>query len=564
MTRLALAVTLTVALFSCTTATTTTVETDPDTTRTSTTTSTTEPVETTATATATATATTTTVTSGSGQTCWTADSSGSPGSVVLNDVTEEAGLVEPLKGMHGHAAVWLDVDGNDGPDLYVGTFADRPDDVYRVRGAAGPSPDRLLIGDGAGFQPDDSMPEAYSRTSGGVGVDLDNDGDTDLVALRNVKDPQPGQVPTQILENVDGVLRVVEDSGIPTDLGGRSVGVLDYDQDGLYDLFVVEDRYAGGSSALFHNEGDLRFRDVTAQAGIADGVHGLGVAVADFDGDGFADIFVAGSNRLFLSDGPGFFAEADSAVFEWETHGEEDDVAGASVADVNRDGMLDLAVGHHYNSTVDFGEEVAVRLYLNEGEGAFRDVTEEAGLTPLPTKAPHVELNDFDNDGFPDLLTSASAGNGPALFVHQGLENGVPRFASPSGLGDSQYWVAAPSADYDRDGRLDVFLVEWEPSLPSLLLRNESESGNWLEVSIGSNHGWGLGWRVELLDRDTIIGAREITVTQGYSAGVLPIAHFGLGNLDEVDVRLTPRGDAEAILIEDVAGNQHIRWPAGC
>lgn len=562
MTRLALAVALAVTLFSCTPEGTTTADTDTDTTRASTTTSITDLVETTTPTTTTT--TTTTVRHGSGLTCWTADSRGTSGPVVFNDTTEEAGLVEPLTGMHGHAAVWLDVDGNNRPDLYVGTFADREDEIYQERGADGPSPDRLLLGEPDGFSVDGSLPEAFSRTSGGVGVDLDNDADTDLVASRNVKEPQPGQVPTQILENVDGMLRVVEDTGIPNDLGGRSVGVLDYDQDGLYDLFVVEDQYAGGSSALFRNEGDLRFRDVTAEAGIPEGVHGLGVAVADFDGDRLADIFVGGSNRMFLSDGPGVFTEADSSVFEWETYGDEDDVAGVSVADVNRDGLLDLAIGHHYNSTVNYGEEVPVRLYLNEGEGRFRDATEEAGLTPLPTKAPHVELNDFDNDGWPDLLTSASAGNGPALFMHDGLENGVPRFASLSGLGDPQYWVAAPSADYDRDGRLDVFLVEWEPSLPSLLLRNETESGNWLEVSVGPEHRSGLGWLVEVLDGDTIIGAREITVTQGYSAGVSPIAHFGLGDLDEVDVRLTPRGDAETILVEDVSGNQHLRWPAGC
>lgn len=548
MTRLAITILLAVVLFSCAPDANPRVEPDPSTT----------------TATTTSTTSTTRMGSPSGLNCWTADSSGETGPIEFVDVTEEAGLVEPLTGMHGHAAVWLDIDGNDRPDLYVGTFADRPDDVYQQRGADGPSPDRLLIGDGVGFETDGSLPEAFARTSGGVGVDLDNDGDTDLVVSRNVKQPQSGQAPTQILENVDGVLSVVEDSGIPTDLGGRSVGVLDYDQDGLYDLFVVEDRYAGGSSALFHNEGNLRFTDVTVDVGIPERVHGLGVAVADLDGDRLGDIFAAGSNRLFLSDGPGAFTETDSSVFEWETYGEEDDVAGVSVADVNRDGLLDLAVGHHYNSTVDFGEVVPVRLYLNQGEGRFRDITEEAGLTPLPTKAPHVELNDFNNDGWPDLLTSASAGDGPAIFMHEGLDDSIPRFASPDRLGDPQYWVAAPSADYDRDGRLDVFGVEWEPSLPALLFRNETPSGNWLEVSVGSEHGWGLGWRVEVLDGDTIIGAREITVTQGYSAGVLPIAHFGLGGIDEVDVRLTPRGNAETILVEDVAGNQHIRWPAGC
>jgi len=495
-------------------------------------------------------------------TCWTAPAATGSGSVEFEDVTEEAGLVDPLTGMHGHAAIWTDVDGDDRPDLYFGTFADRPAERYRQRGAEGPSPDRLLLSTASSFEVDPSLAEEFSRSSGGVPVDLDADGDLDLVVSRNIKDPASSEPPTQIFENSGSALIPVE-SGIRGQLGGRAVGVLDFDQDGRLDLFIAEDRFAGGSSVLLRNEGGLRLTDATEDAGIPDEVHGLGVAIADFDMDGLADIFVSGSNRLFLSDGPGSFTEGPSDVFAWETFGDEDDVAGASVADVNRDGLLDLAVGHHFNSTVDRDTTVAVRIYLNQGGGEFLDVTEEAGLTPLPTKAPHVELNDFDNDGWPDLLTSASADGGPALFTHAGLEEGVPRFDSPAGLGDDQYWVAAPSVDYDRDGRLDVFLVEWEPALPSLLLRNESDSGNWLEVSVDQPGSSGIGWRVEVSDGDDLIGAREITVTQGYSAGVLPIAHFGLGAMEEVNVRMSPPG-SDPIELIDVAANQHIRWPNGC
>jgi hypothetical protein len=499
-----------------------------------------------------------------GMGCWATEAYGGSGGTLFEDVTEAVGLIDPLTGMHPHTAIWTDTNGDDWPDLYVGTFADREAEAYQERGAEGPAPDRLLLGGDGTFTVDDTLPEAFSRSSGGVGADLDNDGDLDLAVARNTDEPEPGQDPTQILENVDGVFQVVADSGIPADLGGRSVGVLDYDQDGVLDLFIAEDRFAGETSVLFRNEGGLRFADANAEAGIPEGVHGLGVAIADFDSDGLSDIFVSGSNRLFLSDGPGQFVEGDSSVFEWELFGDEDDVAGASVADVNRDGLLDLALGQHFNSTLEFGETVSVRLYLNEGDGAFRDVTEEAGLDPIPTKAPHVELNDFNNDGWPDLLTSASSGEGPALFMTQGLEGDVPMFTTPEGMGDAQYWVAAPTADYDRDGRLDIFLLEWEPSLPSILLRNVTETGNWLQVSVEGESGFGIGWLVEVFDGDTILGAREITVTQGYSAGVMPMAHFGLGEAAEVDVRITPPGGADPVLVEGVAANQHIRWPDGC
>ncbi|HEU4895590.1 MAG TPA: VCBS repeat-containing protein, partial [Acidimicrobiia bacterium] len=279
-----------------------------------------------------------------GMGCWATEAHGGPDGLRFEDVTEPVGLLDPLTGMHGHTAIWTDTNGDDWPDLYVGTFADREVEAYQERGAEGPSPDRLLVGGDATFALDETIPETFSRSSGGVGADLDNDGDLDLVVSRNTDEPQPGQSPTQILENVDGVLQVVESSGIAEDLGGRSVGVLDFDQDGFVDLFIAEDRFAGETSVLFRNEGGLSFSDANSEAGIPDGVHGLGVAVADFDRDGLSDIFVSGSNRLFMSAGPGSFEEADSSVFEWELYGDEDDVAGASVADVNRDGLLDLAL----------------------------------------------------------------------------------------------------------------------------------------------------------------------------------------------------------------------------
>ena len=513
---------------------------------------------------------------GDGITCWSAPAPAGVEGISFSDQTGALGLIEPFVGMHGHAAVWADFDDDLRPDLYMGTFADRDPENYQLRGAAGPSPDRLVLSGSGALELAEDLPDMFTRTSGGAVADLDGDGDLDLVASRNFDDDNPDAPATQVLRNDDGIMVPVDIGALPAGFGGRSVGVLDYDQDGLYDLFIAEDRFSGGSSVLLHNLGDLGFEDATAASGIPTGVHGLGVAVADLSGDGFADIFVAGSNRLFVADGDGF-READSTVFEWPPLGNEDDVAGVSVGDVNRDGNLDLLVGQHFNSTVDDGTLVPVRLFLNRGvDGSgnpqFEDVTEAAGLIGLPTKAPHVEINDFDNDGWPDILTTASAGDGtaPAVFRHEGLEGDVPRFATPAGLGHPQYWVAGPSADVDMDGRLDLFLVEWEPALPSLLLRNESTSGHWLEVSVEADQGFGIGWKVEVYraggagDVAQLLGAREITVTQGYSAGVAPIAHFGLGEDTQVDLRLVPPGGVDPLVVGGVDADQHVRVPDGC
>jgi hypothetical protein len=494
-------------------------------------------------------------------TCWTAPPARGEVPITFSDQTEALGLVDPLIGMYGHAAVWADINGDDRSDLFMGTFADRDTEIYQARGATGPAPDRFLTYGDGGFTLVESLPEMYSRTSGGATADLDNDGDLDLVVSRNWDDDSPSAPGTQILRNDGGAL-VPSGTGLPGQLTGRSVAALDYDLDGLVDLLVTADE---GGSVLLKNEGDLAFTDVTLAAGLPAGTLGLGVAVADLNGDRRQDIFVAGSNQLFVADGEGFRL-VDSSVFAWPPIGEEDLVTGASIADVNRDGLLDIAVGQHFNSTVDAGALVPVRLFLNRGDESFEDVTAPAGLVGLPTKGPHVELNDIDNDGWPDLVTTASASDGtrPAVFRHSGLDGDVPTFSTPEGLGSPQYWVAGPTTDIDRDGRLDQFLVEFDPSLPSLMLRNETDSGHWLEVSVASDHGWGLGWRVEVHDGDTLLGAREITTTQGYSAGVAPVAHFGLGDVDRVDVVLTPPGDADQVMLPAQPADQHLRYPNGC
>ena len=493
--------------------------------------------------------------------CWTAQPAAGTGELVMRDVTEEVGITTPLLGMHGHAAIWTDIQGDGWPDVYVGTFADRPPEEYRHRGASAPSPDALLTNIGGTFESVPTMPFDLTRSSGGVSADLDGDGDLDLVVARNIR-KDSDLTPTQLFDNVGGSLVPSVLGGIPDQFGGRSIAALDYDNDGLLDLFVTEDRYRGGSSVLLHNDGDLAF-SIDRDAGIPKDVFGLGVATGDFNEDRHSDIFVSGSNRLFLSTGEGRFEEASNDVFEWAVFGTEDDVAGSSVGDANNDGHLDLLVGHHYNSTLESGAEVGVRLYLGDGKGEFVDVTESSGLPRLQTKAPHVEFQDFDNDGWLDILTSASAGAVPAIFMSTGEIDGVPRFESPPGLGGVQYWVTAPTADYDRDGRVDLLAVEWEPSLPTLLFRNETLSGNWLEVSIDHRLGHGLGWTIQAESDDGTVRSATVTASQGYGGGVIPSVHFGLGKVDSATVRIIPPdGDIQELLA--VAANQHIRWPRGC
>ncbi|MGH8916568.1 MAG: ASPIC/UnbV domain-containing protein, partial [Acidimicrobiia bacterium] len=123
-------------------------------------------------------------------------------------------------------------------------------------------------------------------------------------------------------------------------------------------------------------------------------------------------------------------------------------------------------------------------------------------------------------------------------------------------------WIGGPTVDIDHDGRLDVFVVEWEPSLPSLMFRNVGDSGHWLEVTVG-RPGDGIGALVTVSTEGSVLGSQEIGVGGGYSSGHLPVAHFGLGAATVVDVAIT-MPDGTLVELPEVAADQHIRWPEGC
>src|SRR5262249_2749059 len=122
------------------------------------------------------------------------------------------------------------------------------------------------------------------------------------------------------------------------------------------------------------------------------------------------------------------------AVFAWKNAGPDDAPTGVCLADVNRDGLPDVVVGHHFKTP--WRNPEPVRLYLHrgvkDGSPSFEDVTEAAGLRPLAMKAPHVEVQDFDNDGWPDLAVSIVKFHGgkpyPVIFKNLGVKDGVPRF----------------------------------------------------------------------------------------------------------------------------------------
>jgi hypothetical protein len=496
----------------------------------------------------------------------------------FEDVTEKAGLKEPLAGLMGHGGAWGDFDGDGRPDCFIGGFCDRPAAEYKP--AAGPVASALFRnrGDGTFERIRNSPATTFARTSGAVFADLDNDGRPELYIANNAKpkgrkadEPQASALARHslLLRNTGGAFTdISQDSGAcPESLfTARNVLPFDYDLDGKLDLIVVEDKFTRKPrTALFRNEGGLRFKDVTKETGLPENLFALGAAVADVNEDGRPDLFLPHSNRLFLSAKDGTFREPAELrdTFAWKPLDGEDWPCGAHFADLNADGRFDLVLSVH-------GIKARNQLWLNEGvkDGVprFRNITREAALGDIvPVRCPHVEVQDFDNDGRPDIyLSAAKLENGritPLIFRNLGMKDGIPRFEPNFPVNEANaYFPAGPSADFDGDGRLDLLLVNWFAGNHTRLLRNVASPRNWLDVRVVGKtvNRDGIGSRIEVRSGDKLLGVQEIATGFGYASGQMPIAHFGLGDVAAIDVTIMLPGGTKPILRRGVKANQRL------
>ncbi len=366
-------------------------------------------------------------------------------------------------------------------------------------------------------------------------IDYDRDGHLDLF-VSNYVDFDPNKVPKP------GQNSYCNWKGVPVNCGPRGL--------------------PAGHHSLYHNNGDGSFRDVSEKSGIAKarGSYGMTAVAADFDNDGWPDIYVAcdsTSSFLFRNKHDGSFEEVGlERGVALNEDGMEQAGMGLGIGDFDLDGSLDILKTH-------FADDSNV-LYLNDGKGMFEDVTARSGLA-VETRYINwgAGIVDLDNDGLPDLFYVT--GN-----VYPELEAKLPAypFATPRvlfrnlgggkveelfelagpGIGEAHSSRGCAFGDFDNDGDLDILILNLhEP--PSLLRNDLSGNAHWLKVKlegVKSNRS-AIGGRVTAYYGSRKQAQEVLSQSSFYSVNDFRL-HFGLGAAIEADLDIRwPNGGVEKL-----------------
>ncbi len=479
----------------------------------------------------------------------------------------------------GAGCAWLDYNNDGKPDLFV--VSGRPLEPgmhpYPVRKPPAAMPhNHLYRNDGDGRFTDVTEQAGVAGDGfsfGVVAADFDNDGLTDILVTSY------GHV-TLYRNKGDGAFEdVTAKAGLK--VTGWAIGAawLDYDRDGCVDLFIgryvkfdpayrsyyAADNYPGPldylpeTNLLFHNTCKGTFEDVSAKSGIAKFKgRTMGLTAADFDGDGYPDIYVANDkteNFLFHNKRDGTFEEiAVEAGAAFGQNGESTSAMGPVFFEISNEGRADLWVSDSkYN-----------RLLQNDGRLGFQDVTQASGISQLTAQYTSwgTGVQDFDNDGLKDIL-----------IFHGGLIHMIPQEHSLfRNLGGGKFKdvsdAAGPPlqnktvgrgacfADYDNDGKMDAFLVNLGG--PGELLHNvTAPSGNWLAVRLigtQSNRD-GIGATVEVTANGQKQKSERIAGS-GYLSQDDWRLHFGLGAAARADRIVVNWPSGKRQVLENVAAGQ--------
>jgi hypothetical protein len=343
---------------------------------------------------------------------------------------------------------------------------------------------------------------------------------------------------------------------------GAGVALFDYDNDGRLDIFLVNgaplaDPTPRGTipqktssqywNRLFHQKNDGTFEDVSAKAGLQGSGYGMGVAVGDYDNDGFEDLYVTayGGNKLYHNNGNGSFSD----VTEQAGVGGDGWSTSAAWVDLDNDGLLDLVVlryvkwdfddiwcGEHKEGFrsychPDVFQPLAPLVYHNDGNGHFTEISKKVGISK-PGKGLGVAIADYDRDGKIDLFVANDSmveflyhNEGGGRFEEVGLLSQV----AVDGDGRTYAGMGVDFADYNNDGWPDLVVTDLANQRYALYENNSDSSFNYASFSTGLARSTMLhsGWGIRFLDYDND-GWKDLLVAQGHDLDTVEINYPNL------------------------------------
>jgi hypothetical protein len=485
----------------------------------------------------------------------------------------------------GSGAAFFDYDGDADPDIYLVNGAALP-------GYEGPPGSTDLLYENRGGSFTDVTEKAGIRQSayghGCAAGDYDGDGDLDLYVTRFGDN-------ALYRNNGNGTFTdVAKEAGVTEPNWSTSCAFADYDLDGDLDLYVVNylefsvaenpwcglkekgfraycepNNFPGQPDALYRNNGNGTFTNVTKEAGVLDRGKGLGVVWGDYDNDGDPDLYVANDsteNLLYRNRGNGTFEEVGFASgVAVSQDGVVQNGMGTAFGDWNNDGWLDLIVTNYAKQMNS--------LYRNDGDGFFTDLSTSSrtGAVSYPEVGWGTEFFDYDNDGWLDIFVAnghlhdnlADLGQegtyGQRNFLFKNRRDGtfdeISNHLGPS-MRLEEVSRGAAFADYDLDGDVDI-LVTNSHGPPRLLRNDGGNRGHWLAILLApaNGHADAIGARVIARVGNTM-QLREVRSGSGYLSQNELKMIFGLGDSTAVDRLEIAWPSGRKQVLEHVPANQ--------
>jgi len=339
---------------------------------------------------------------------------------------------------------------------------------------------------------------------------------------------------------------------------GSGCAWIDYNNDGLLDLYVVSGRYVDGvtkfskpdgveaTNHLYRNNGDGTFTDVTEQAGVGGKGFGMGVTVGDYDNDGYEDIYVTNWNSsiLYHNNGDGTFTDVTAKAGVENPHFG----TGVTWVDYDRDGKLDLFVGNYlkydpnakreyfsadaFPGPLDY-EGDADRLFHNNGDGTFTDVSRKAGIDNPLGRAMGLTAGDYDNDGWPDIYVANDTMD--SYLYHNNHDGTFTNVAQDVNVafgsnGEATSAMNPIFGDYENRGWQDIFVSDMRYHR---LFHNPGAKGFWLdttvETGVAAVSGQYVAWGDGFFDFDND-GWKDLFIVNGGLHWLIPMEDSVLRN----------------------------------